>query len=194
MRRMLAVGVLLLAVVGFVALRATRPEPPLVEVRERVWPVAVAQVSPQAVRPTLTLYGRIEAPDRVRAAAPVGGRILELKVRDGDAVQAGSVLARLDPRDLQPRVEQARAAVERERLRASADRAALEQERALLTLAEAKLGRFEQLARQNFGSAASTDQAREDVARARLAVTQREQAIAEHPARLADARANLAVA
>src|SRR5690606_8517143 len=70
----------------------------------------------------------------------------------------------------------------------------LEQERALLALAEAKLARFEQLARQNFGSAATSDQAREDVARARLAVTQREQAVAEHPARLADARATLAVA
>ena len=43
MRRMLAVGVLLLAVLGFVALRATRPEPPMVEVRERVWPVAGAE-------------------------------------------------------------------------------------------------------------------------------------------------------
>lgn len=194
MRRMLAVGVLVLAVLGFVALRATRPEPPVVEVRERVWPVAVAEVAPQAVRPTLTLYGRIEAPDRVRASAPVSGRILELKVRDGDAVQAGAVLARLDPRDLQPRVAQARAAVERERLRAQSDRAALEQERALLALSEAKLARFEQLARQNFGSAATSDQAREEVARARLAVNQREQAIAEHPARLADARATLAVA
>lgn len=194
MRRMLAVGVLLLAVVGFVALRATRPEPPVVEVRERVWPVAVAEVAPQSVRPTLTLYGRIEAPDRVRASAPVSGRILDVKVRDGDFVEAGAVLAQLDPRDLQPRVEQARATVERERLRASADRAALEQERRLLELAQAKLARFEQLARQNFGSAATSDQAREEVARARLAVNQREQAVAEHPARLADARATLAVA
>src|SRR5690606_11424857 len=97
MRRMLALGVLVLAVAGFVALRATRPEPPQVEVRERVWPIAVVQASPQAVRPTLTLYGRIEAPDRVRASAPVSGRILELEVRDGDFVEAGAVLARLDP-------------------------------------------------------------------------------------------------
>ncbi len=194
MRRMLALGVLVLAVAGFVALRATRPEPPQVEVRERVWPIAVVQASPQAVRPTLTLYGRIEAPDRVRASAPVSGRILELEVRDGDFVEAGAVLARLDPRDLQPRLEQARAAVERERLRVQSDRAALEQERRLLSLAQAKLERFEKLARQNFGSAATSDQAREEVARARLAVTQREQAVAEHPARLADALATLAAA
>lgn len=194
MRRMLALGVLVLAVAGFVALRATRPEPPQVEVRERVWPIAVVQASPQAVRPTLTLYGRIEAPDRVRASAPVSGRILELEVRDGDFVEAGAVLARLDPRDLQPRLEQARAVVERERLRVQSDRAALEQERRLLSLAQAKLERFEKLARQNFGSAATSDQAREEVARARLAVTQREQAVAEHPARLADALATLAAA
>lgn len=194
MRRMLAVGILLLAVAGFIGLRATRPEPPVVQARERVWPVAVAEVAPQTARPTLTLYGRVEAPDRVRAAAPVSGRVLELRVRDGDFVAAGAVLARLDPRDLQPRLAQARAAVERERLRAEADRRALEQERALLTLAEAKVSRFEQLARQNFGSAATTDQAREELARARLALSQREQAVAEHPARLAEARAELSVA
>ncbi|MBA4742753.1 MAG: efflux RND transporter periplasmic adaptor subunit [Azoarcus sp.] len=194
MRRLLALGILLLAVAGFIALRATRPEPPAVEVRERVWPVAVAQAVPQSARPTLTLYGRIEAPDRVRASAPVAGRILTLAVRDGDFVEAGAVLAQLDPRDLQPRVERARADLEREVLRAEHDRRALVDERRLLELSKAKLARFERLTRENFGSAATTDQAREDVARARLAVNQREQSLAEHPARLAQARTELAEA
>ena len=162
--------------------------------RERVWPVAVVQAEPQSARPTLTLYGRIEAPDQVRASAPVAGRLAEVAVRDGDYVEAGALLARLDPRDLQPRVERARADLERERLRAEHDRRALVDERRLLELSEAKLARFERLTRENFGSAATTDQAREDVARARLAVNQREQSLAEHPARLAQARAALAEA
>jgi membrane fusion protein (multidrug efflux system) len=47
--------------------------------------------------------------------APVGaqvpGRVIEVLVRDNEAVSTGQILARLDPRDYQARVEQARAAV-----------------------------------------------------------------------------------
>src|SRR5690606_22094308 len=118
-----------------------------------------------------------EAPDRVRAASPVNGRILGVSVRDGDRVEAGALLAQLDPRDLEPRLARARAEVERERLRAGADREALAQEKRLLTLSEARLARFAKLAEARFTAEAQADQVREEVARARLAVTLREQAI-----------------
>src|SRR5690606_3358456 len=140
------------------------------------------------------LYGRVEAPDRVRAAAPVSGRVLELKVRDGDRVEAGAVLARLDPRDLQPRVVQAEADIERERIRHRHDLDAVKQERTLLALAEAKVARFEKLKNARLGAESAFDQAREEAARVQLSLTQREQAIAEHPARLAQLQAKLAEA
>lgn len=193
-RRLVAVAVLVLAVAGFMVLKASRPVPPPVEARERVWRVAAEVVTPLSARPTLTLYGRIEAPDQVRAAAPVSARVLELRVRDGERVDAGAVLARLDPRDLQPRVDQARADLERERVRQQGDLAAVVQERALLELAEAKVARFERLREARFSAEAAYDQAREELARVRLTLTQREQAIAEHPARLAQLRAKLAEA
>jgi len=100
MRRLLPVLILALAAAGFLALRASRPAAPVAEARERVWRVAAEPLAVASVHPTLVLYGRIEAPDRIRAAAPVGGRVLELRVRDGDRVDAGAVLARMDPRDL----------------------------------------------------------------------------------------------
>jgi len=124
MRRLLALVILAAAIGGFMLLKSSRPTPPPVEARERVWLVAAMQVEPAAVQPTLTLYGRIEAPDQVRAAAPVAGRVLEVLVRDGDRVSAGEVLARMDPRDLQPRLEQARADVDREGIRVRHDREA----------------------------------------------------------------------
>lgn len=191
MRRLLALAILAAAIGGFLLLKATRPGPPVVEVRERVWRVATDRVEPTTLRPILTLYGRIEAPDRVRAAAPVSGRVLEVTVRDGDRVAAGQALARLDPRDLLPRLEQARADLERERIRVRHDREALQQERTLLGLAEAKLARLEKLQTARLGAESAVDQAREDVARARLAASQRQQAIAEHPARLAQLEARL---
>lgn len=194
MRRLLPLLILLIAAVGFLVLRATRPELPPAEVRERVWRVEAHVLAAASMHPTLVLYGRIEAPDRIRAAAPVGGRVLEIGVRDGDRVEPGTVLARLDPRDLEPRVAQAAADVERERIRHRHDQEAIAQERTLLQLAEAKLERFERLKNARLGAESAFDQAREEVARVRLSLSQRQQAIAEHPARLAQLQARLAEA
>lgn len=190
-RRLLPVIIIGLAIGGFVLLKATRPTAPVVEIRERVWRIEALPATTLEVRPTLVLYGRIEAPDQLRAAAPVSGRVLEVKVRDGDRVDAGAVLARLDPQDLQPRVAQARADVEREQIRHTGDRKAIEQERILLKLAEAKQSRFEKLKDARLGAVSAYDQASEDVARIRLSLAQREQAIAEHPARLAQFQTRL---
>lgn len=194
MKRLLPFAILALAVLGFLALKATRPTPAPIAAKERVWQVDTLAVEPANLHPTLTLYGRIEAPDRVRASSPVSGRILEVLVRDGERVQAGQALARLDPRDLEPRVTQAKGDVDREMVRARHDREALAQEQRLLRLAEDALKRAEQIQAQKLGSQATTDQAREQFSRAQLAVTVREQAIAEHPSRLAQLKARLAEA
>ncbi len=194
LRRILPLIILALGAGGFMALKATRPKPEPVAPKERVWRVDTETVTPAEHRPELALFARVEAPDRVRAAAPVMGRLLEVLVRDGERAAKGTVLARLDPQDLEPRVAQARAELERERLKLSHDREALDQERALLDLAEAAVGRADKVKAQNLGSASDVDQAREQLARARLAVTLREQSIAEHPARLAVLEAKLAEA
>lgn len=193
-RRLLPLLILLLGVGGFLLLKATRPAPPVVEARERVWRVESQVVTPAEHRPVLVLIGRVEAPDRVRAAAPVSGRLRELLVRDGQRVRAGDLLAQLDPKDLEPRRAQAIAEVEKEQLKASHDQQALSQERELLRLAEQALERANRIQEQKLGSASEVDQAREQLARARLAVTLREQAIAEHPARLSALQAKLAEA
>jgi membrane fusion protein (multidrug efflux system) len=60
-------------------------------------------------------------------SAPVPGRVVEVLVGDNEAVQAGQVLVRLDPRDYRARAEQARAAVlmAERRLQAAAARVGL---------------------------------------------------------------------
>ncbi|WP_295579755.1 efflux RND transporter periplasmic adaptor subunit [uncultured Lamprocystis sp.] len=194
LRKLLPFLILALGIGGFVALKATRPQPEPVVPQERVWRVETVTVTPAVHSPVLNLFGRVEAPDRVRAAAPVAGRLLEVRVRDGDLVAQGDLLARLDPADLEPRLAQARAELTREQLRLTHDRQALEQERALLGLAEAALGRSEKVQSRKLGTASDVDLAREQLARTRLAVTLREQAIAEHPARLAALEAKLAEA
>lgn len=194
MKRLLPFVILALAVLGFMALKATRPTPAPIAAKERVWQIDTLAVEPATLRPTLALYGRIEAPDRVRASSPVSGRVLEVLVRDGERVKKGQALARLDPRDLEPRVTQARGDVDREMVRASHDREALAQEQRLLRLAEDALKRAEDIQARKLGSQAATDQASEQLSRAQLAVNLREQAVAEHPSRLAQLQARLAEA
>jgi multidrug efflux pump subunit AcrA (membrane-fusion protein) len=194
LRRLLPILILLTGVAGFVVLKETRPTPHSVTPTERIWRVAVVEVAPSDNRPVLSLFGRVEAPDRMRAAAPVAGRLLDVSVRDGERVAAGTLLARIDPRDLQPRLMKARAEVEKEQLRLAHDTEALAQESELLRLAESGVNRADTVQTKKLGSVAEVDEARQQLARARLAVTLREQSIAEHPARLASLQATLAEA
>lgn len=184
-RRILPVLIIAVGIGAFLMLKESRPVPVAVVPKERIWRVAVMTATPSEHRPILSLFGRVEAPDRVRAAAPVAGRLLEIEVRDGDLVSQGDLLAQLDPRDLLPRLEKAKADLEKERLKLVHDQEALEHERQILELARLAVERANKVESKKLASASSVDEAREQYARAQLAVTLREQSIAEHPARLA---------
>lgn len=57
---------------------------------------------------TLTASGNVEATE-VQVAPEVGGRIVELRVAEGDRVQAGAVIATLDTKDTELQIARARA-------------------------------------------------------------------------------------
>ena len=183
---------------GFVALKSTRPKPPLAAVKEPVWRVQTVTVSPTVLSPMTTLNGRVENPEQTRAAASGVGRVLHVRVREGQVIAPGQRLLELDPRDFQPRVEQARgevaeldAAIASEELRHKADVDQLDQERRLLDYAAADVGRFEQLRKENFYSQSAVDQSRQNLARQQITLRSRELAIADHKARLAQLKARL---
>jgi len=149
--------------------------------------------------------GYVEATE-VRVAPEVGGRLIDLKVAEGDRVKAGDVIAQLDTADITLALQ--RAAAERlgadaqlrllvagarqEDIRqaeaqlaaAEADLAASRQE---LVSAERDLTRFESLLTSNSGAEKPRDDAatRRDVTRDRVkAGEQRVRAAAETVARL----------
>jgi HlyD family secretion protein len=149
--------------------------------------------------------GYIEATE-VRVAPEVGGRVLEVAVAEGDRVESGAVIARIDTADVelalkrayaerdqataQLKLLQAGARVEDVRQAraqaqsAAADVAAAESE---LQSASADLQRFEQLLQANAGSRKQRDDAatRRAVADARVAgAKDRARAAAEVVARL----------
>lgn len=87
--------------------------------------------------PSLTLYGNVDIRD-VNLAFRVGGRLMELKVDEGDDVQRGDVIAHLDPEPYQRAVNAATAVVS--------------QQQAAFAYAETVLAREQQL----FGTGASS--------------------------------------
>jgi RND family efflux transporter MFP subunit len=71
--------------------------------------VELATVTVQDVPRQTVAPGAVEAWARVSPGTKILGRIQEVPVREGDRVEAGQILARLEDRDLRAAVEQARA-------------------------------------------------------------------------------------
>lgn len=94
------------AAVLFVLLTAPAlwAEPPL--------PVPVMTVQPVENRSVLSLTGEIVARDETRLSFPMGGRILDVAVREGDRVEAGQELARLESVQQEQALREAEAALE----------------------------------------------------------------------------------
>jgi HlyD family secretion protein len=154
---------------------------------------------------TLRVSGHVEATE-VHVASEVGGRILELRVGEGDRLNGGDVIATLDTRDTELQIQRARAeraaAVAQLRLLEAGSRAEdIRQAEAQVEAAEAEamaieadlkaaqldLERFESLLKANAGSQKQRDdaKARADMTRERVRSAQeRVRAARETVARL----------
>ena len=197
--RLLPLLLLGLAILAFLGLRATRPEAPRATPREQVYRVSATTVTPDRIRPGITLHARVEAPRKATLEAAVNAEVASLAAREGDWVAEGAELLGLDPRDLdlllaqrEADVAEMEAQLRMERQRADSDRQSLTRERALLDLAGAEVQRAEDLLARQAGSQTLLDQAREKLERQALALHAREREVADHPARLAQYQARLA--
>ena len=108
-------------------------------------PLPVAPVQAEALAPTRTEDGQVEALRQATVAAQVAGTVLELNVRAGDAVRAGQVLLRID----------ARAAEQG----AAASTAQVAAAQAALDAATSELARKRQLADKKYISQGALEQA-----------------------------------
>jgi RND family efflux transporter MFP subunit len=104
--RFLAVALIALAVslplLGAVRGASESGSPPL---REVAMPVKVMTLKARTASETPEFPGRVEAGDSALLAFRVAGQLQDLKVRMGDRVEAGTVLAELDPTDYRLNVE-----------------------------------------------------------------------------------------
>lgn len=128
-RRFLAALVFAAIVAGWLLLRPAR--------------VDVVTVTPQSIRETLLLTGRVATRDRATLAAQVSGTVLRVAVEEGEKVKAGQVLLLIDNPELGAATRQADAAlaqaearlaklrdIDRPTAQAEAERAQIESEQA----------------------------------------------------------------
>ncbi|AYM08663.1 efflux RND transporter periplasmic adaptor subunit [Agrobacterium tumefaciens] len=109
-----------------------------------------AKIGTREMVERLGISGELQPITRVVIRAREAGKIVEMNVRDGDAVQAGKLLVRFETDELQSTL-----------LLRQSDRDAAEAE---LMLAMQALTRTEQLALKNIASAEQLDKAKSDVA------------------------------
>ena len=198
---LLPILILAVAVGVFRMLKATKPEQEPPQVQERIWRVEVTPAVPGRLAPELELYGRVETPDLLRAAASAAAWVDEVAVRDGDVVGAGQILLQLDERDFLPRISQQEAEIAvleadiaSERNRYETDKRALEQEQRLLEISRNSVARQQKLKTQKVGAEQALDEAEQAEAQQALTVSNREMGLADHPSRLSALESRLASA
>lgn len=126
----------------------------------RVTPVAVGVVTRESITERGRYPGELDA-DAADVAAFYGGRLVAVRVRLGDTVKQGDIIAELDPVDAREQIAQAEA-------EASAAEAELRRVEVELAAAEVDLKRLEALQKDQLisGSQVDTQRARTEALRA----------------------------
>ena len=141
-------GVLLLIVLAAVFGRG--PELPRADVET---------VGRHRIVETVIASGRIQPEVEVKVSAEVSGQLIELPVREGDRVEAGQLLARINPDIYESRLSQAKAALDNARANRATAQARLAQSEAAFSAAELAFQRNRDLYAKGVLSTADFEQA-----------------------------------
>jgi len=191
--------ILAMAIAAAAGLIATKPKSQPVVASERAWLVDTQPAIAGSYRPTVTLYGRIESLWSSQLTAGVAADVVEVAVIDGDRVEAGDLLVRLDDRDArlvlaqrEAELRQAQARIDSELRRHQNNVETLPREQRLAALTRSEVRRLQDLVQQQVGAQSALDEARQASERQAISVSARQQAVDEHAARLAEVEAALA--
>ena len=183
--------VLLLSGAAYYSLVSSKSQRERPVLAEKVWQINVMTAQRQALSPRLTLYGRIESPELLKSAAPGGGIIERVFVRNGATVKQGDPLVTMDRRDFNAALLQAEAdlrdidsQIAELEIRHRSNQAALQTESELASLADAEVERLVQLKKQNLSADTALNAARSELGRRQLEVTARQFEVDSYPTQL----------
>ncbi len=136
----------------------------------------------------LASNGRIEATE-IDVATKLVGRLAEVVAREGDTVEAGSVVARLDTLSLDAQLRQAQAELQRAQRDREYAQAIVAQRESERQYAVRELRRLQELDKKSYVAAEQVDQARTNLTTLEAALRASRIKVAETEAAIAAARA-----
>ena len=149
-RTLLILGGALVVLTGISALFGSGPDTPSVDTET---------VGRNRIVETVIASGRIQPEVEVKISAEVSGQLIELPVREGDRVETGQLLARINPDIFESRLSQAKAALDNARSNRATAAARLAQSKAAHSAADLAFRRNRDLFDQGVLSAADFEQA-----------------------------------
>jgi HlyD family secretion protein len=190
LKLLLPMLVLLLAGAAYYSLVSSKTQRNRPVLSEKVWQIEVIPAERRSLSPSVTLYGRVESPELLKAAAPGGGIIERVFVRNGARVQRGDALVSMDRRDFSAALLQAEAElrdidnqITELQIRHKSNQSALQTETELLALADIEVSRLLELKKQKLSSDTALNSASSEQGRRQLAVTARQFEVDSYPAR-----------
>lgn len=144
-------------------------------------PVDIAAVAPQEVRPSILASGLLAFEVEVNLTAEVLARVSSIAVQEGDVVEKGQLLMRLDPETYNNVITREEAGVRQNRI-------SIERQRAVVTLRRQQYERSQKLAAANLIDRNRLDEDRNQFVLAEADLKSAEEALQRATAQLADAR------
>lgn len=200
-RMSVAAGILVLAGVVSALIFATGPDGEAQPQTEKATPVSVVRATPAELHPMFATYGRVEARTQAELRANVRSTVAEVLVREGQWVQKGDLLIRLDDDELELQLREAQA----EEVQQKASLESVERELTLLQgnsehfeklyqLSQGKLDRQRELAQRKMIPQSLYDSAIEQAARDTLEYQAHLSALRNLPNRISQQSAQLEIA
>ncbi|MCZ6888592.1 MAG: HlyD family efflux transporter periplasmic adaptor subunit [Gammaproteobacteria bacterium] len=191
---MLAVAALLSLSI-FATGPTSEPEQP----KEKTWPVSVTAISPDAISPMFSTYGRVESSNVARLSVDVVATVRAVHVREGQWVEHNQLLIELDDRELALLVAEVRA----ELAQAQAQLKSIETRFQMVAgttghyenmqrISQTKLKRHEELYGQRMISQALFDEALQLASQQTINYQAHMQSLADFPNRIAEQKARVA--
>lgn len=135
-------------------------------------------------------HGRIEA-ERIDVATKFAGRLLDTLVKEGDFVEPGQVVARLDSAEIEAQLREAEARTAQAEQALLEARAVLAQRKSELNFKKKELARAETLGERGYATGETVDLRRSELATAEAAVASAEAGIGRAAATIDAAQAGV---
>lgn len=105
--------------------------------------VSVEKIEKRTIKETVAASGKVFPETEVKISSDVSGEVVELYVEEGDSVQAGQLLARVDPDAFQSAVERGQASVNNAKAQEANAQAGVERSKAASLQASAQVKQVE---------------------------------------------------